>query len=381
MNTDGVRMKKITYKELVKDLKRVGEIIGRAPIIEEYRKYGKYDVSTYFHIKKWKIWIKEIFNDNVKKDSQPKISDENLINNLKELKEKLNRVPRKDDLIKGRYSATAYRRAFGNFAKSLQAAGLIPNQIHGVSKEEMIKELQTLYNNLGHTPSVKEFSKVINLCSYVTLIHKFGSWTRALLEANIPIEKANKVSKEDIIDALNKWYNYNNEDVRCLEYWKIRKGRRERIFPFSPETIRHKFAPLKWEKIMQKCGYDYKTIDQFCKRAVFIGKDGNEYLSAIEKQVGDILYKINVEYKYETIVCKEREWTCDFRINVDDKYLWVEVDGMLSNRKDPYFGQNEKIKYYKDNKFDYIIISYRDINIEKTLVSKILERSKDGKIE
>ena len=101
------------------------------------------------------------------------------------------------------------------------------------------------------------------------------------------------------------------------------------------------------QEIMKQIDPKYETIDQFVKRGSFIGIDGNIYLSSIEKTTGDILYNFKLDgeiksYEYEHLVCPERSWTCDFLINND---IWLEIDGMRGNRKDPYkSGFNEKIE-------------------------------------
>ena len=72
-----------------------------------------------------------------------KISDQDLINNLIELNERLGRVPKKTDIQinKGsKYGNSAYVRAFGSLAKAHIAAGLKPNQFRGVDKNLSIMD-------------------------------------------------------------------------------------------------------------------------------------------------------------------------------------------------------------------------------------------------
>jgi hypothetical protein len=47
-----------------------------------------------------------------------------------------------------------------------------------------------------------------------------------------------------------------------------------------------------------------------------------------------------------------------------DHKIWLEVDGMNSNRNIPYkSNENEKIEYYKPNQMTHAIISYRDSSL------------------
>ena len=196
--------------------------------------------------------------------------------------------------------------------------------------------------------------------------------------ANIPIVYSSSVSKEDVIEALRAWMEKNNDDISCLEYWAIRKAKELGNFPYCNATIYSKFDNKPCEDIMKECGYNYESVNQFFKRGRFSGFDGRTYLSSIEKQVGDFLFELKKEgkitdYEYEKNVCEDRAWTCDFYVIKDSGNLWLEIDGMSASRKDPYnSGENEKIEYYKDNGFDYFVITYKLADIFKALKEKLL---------
>ena len=427
-------MKKIDEKDLIDDLQRVGKLINKVPIKDDYIEHGKFSITTYTSRKSWSEWQKlifgdykrtnsmriskeEVYNDVIrvknlinkipnKKDYKEygkfvfatavsynndswdelstelfgeiveyipinkKITDKELINNLMELTNKLGRTPSKEELKLGKYSANAYKRAFGIFARALLAADIEPNQIRGFTDKEILDDVIFVYNKLNRTPTREEYieySKYKLSCQ--TFVNKFGSWNNALLRIDIPIETARNVTKEDIKIALEKWFSKNNRDIKCLEYWNVRKARWRREFPYSADTIRSKFN-IPWQEIMWECGYaEYKTTNQFVSRGNFPGDDGNIYLSSIEKQVGDCLYKLkNILYEYEAFVCDERAWTCDFKIFINNKTIWLEIDGMRNNRHYPYkSGLNEKIEYYKEHNYNYFIISYNNKSILKTL--------------
>jgi hypothetical protein len=129
---------------------------------------------------------------------------------------------------------------------------------------------------------------------------------------------------------------------------------------------------------MQECGYNYETVDQFYSKGSFNGIDGQVYLSLLEQMVGNFLFELKnngkiKEYQYEKLVCSDRKWTCDFVvIKNDESNIWVETDGMLNYRKYPYLsGENEKVEYYKNNGYDYFIITYKMSNITKELSNKL----------
>jgi len=300
-----------------------------------------------------------------------KITDEELIENLKELCKKLGRTPNKEDFKFGKYSQNAYRRAFGNLTNSFISAGLQPNQKRLLSDQEILDDIKRIHDELGRTPEAKEFNELSNTVSSKTVINKFGTWNNALNTIKLPLNKIQKVSKEEVKQSLQNWYDKNNQDARCLEYWTLRKARGRDEFPYSTNTILRKSDQPSWESAMREYGFeDYETVNQFVKRGFFQGYDGNTYLSSIEKQVGDYLYILKnqekiINYHYEFPVCADRGWTCDFKLELSNNVeLWLEIDGMLGNRSVPYgSGKNDKIEYYRTNGINYYIITYRDRNI------------------
>lgn len=87
-----------------------------------------------------------------------------------------------------------------------------------------------------------------------------------------------------------------------------------------------------------------------------VGKDGRRYMSKLESYVANFLFDNQIAYEYEVRVCKSRLWTCDFKIGD----LWLEVDGLGEYRKhtgfNNYSDKNEKIEYYKAEKFNYVVL-------------------------
>ncbi len=307
-----------------------------------------------------------------------RITNEELIENLKDLHNKLGRVPKKKDLvvIKGsKYGSSAYVRAFGNIQNAIVAAGFRPHQRRGLSIEKVLDDIKRVYKLLGHTPTRNEYIEMNDsFIGYSPIKDRFGSWTKALMAAGIPIINAGKVDKIFILQELKKWYIKNNCDVNCLAYWTIRKAKAKGKFPFSCATIKNHFPNLSWQETMQQVDQLYETKDPFIRRVHHIGIDSNKYLSLLEWEAGNILYNFkNTKqikgYEYEKLVCEGRSWTCDFVIKTnDDEEIWLEIDGMRRNRTHPYkSGKNKKIQYYIDNNINYKIISYNHKDIKKSI--------------
>ena len=369
--------KKIKDEQIVEDIIKVKEKIGKIPSQNDYKANGSFSINSILNRRPWNVWLKEIFNTINTEYSGTninKVSDEDLLDNLKNIVEKLGRVPEQSELKLGKYSPNAYKRAFGNYSSALEKLGLYASVRYGVSNEEILKDIVRVSKELKRTPFFEEFSKLNNTVSSSTVCERFGSWNAALKEAGLKITMNKNLLKEDITTALNDWFVKNNKDISCLDYWSIRKAKEREDFPYCNATISSKFDNKPWEEIMKECGYDYESVNQFVRRGRFQGFDGRTYLSLIEKRIGDLLFNLVKEgniksYEYEKLVCGDKTWTCDFVIiKNNNSDLWLEVDGMLNNRKDPYYlGKNEKIEYYKNNNYNYYIISYRTIDVETTI--------------
>ncbi len=310
-----------------------------------------------------------------------KVSNKELIDNLKELVDKLGRAPKQKELVLGKYSQNAYKRAFGTYANALKEIGLDAKIKFGLSNKDIIDDIIRVSDDLGRAPSFIEFTELSKTVSANTVHNRFGSWHEALAASGITIINERNIKKEQVVSAIRTWFEENDCDLGCLEYWAIRKAKTTGDFPYSVHTIYSRFNNKSWETIMRECGYDYTTIDQFFQRGFFVGEDGTVYLSSLEKQIGDCLFNLKKggmikNYEYEKKVCASRHWTCDFFVVMEKNNIWLEVDGMLNNRRFPYLsGKNEKIEYYKDNGFNFSIISYRTPDVVNEILKMVQEES------
>lgn len=357
--------RKIPKEKIIEDIIKVKEKVDRIPTIIDYKKYGMYSGSTY----RWGDLIKEAFGD-INHHYYKKHKKEDLIAYLHELNNKFGRPPEKKELTNYHYDDYCF--AFGSYSNALIEAKLLhPLARKGVTKQEVIDEINRVYLVLGHYPSMREFREISNLNGFF-LIHKYLSYSWEEAMKMVGIEKP-VITQEDVKREL--WNRYNKfQDISCLEYWKIRK---DPSFIYSPHIIKSRFPGLMWDEIMVECGFDYVSFNHFYgggrRRGQYIGNDGIYYLSTLERDIGNVLFNMKNDgliddYEYEVPVCEERNWTCDFLI-YGEKEIYLEADGMKRSRNDPYWQGNEKIEYYKKNGINFKIISYDCRNIEKKVRS------------
>jgi hypothetical protein len=333
----GGRKMKISDEMLIENLKAISYNIGGVPKTTDL-KLGKYSINAYRRA--FNTFAEALIICGMKPHIQLCLSDDDLLNDLKRVYDVIGKSFSHKEFIehsKTVVGRNVFVRRFGSWAKALNLVGIKPIRSdlktnNNLNIKEIINDLQNIYLDVGRTPSQKEYvSKSLIINSISDIYKTFGSWNCLLEMASIPIIKRRKLDIEELKNALNVWFNNHNCDLDCLEYWSIAKAKHSGDFPYSAGAIKNNFPGFSWEEIMRNCGFDYHTTNQFIKRGSFVGDDGETYLSLIEKRVANELFKLKgskiKDYKYEEKVCQNREWTCDFKIILNsNKQLWLEFD-------------------------------------------------------
>lgn len=144
------------------------------------------------------------------------------------------------------------------------------------------------------------------------------------------------------------------------------------------KVITYLFDVKKWS--MQEA---QAWVNSHKGQVIFECIDGHIVQSKLEADFDNWLFENQIVHDVQVQVCDERNWTCDFvLINGGGKTRWIEIDGMKESREE--LGTEgkfrEKIKYYEDNDFDFLIITKENVEqkkkeIEKNLEEKINEES------
>jgi len=104
-------------------------------------------------------------------------------------------------------SQSLYYRYFGNYTEALKAAGLPVNQIKEVSDDELLNQLRSVKETLGHHPSQRELAKASKdgLCSCEPVFRKrFGSLNKALERIGSTPERQVGFTKYELVEQLKK---------------------------------------------------------------------------------------------------------------------------------------------------------------------------------
>jgi hypothetical protein len=178
----GAGKKRINDNDLLDELRRLYLLCGKPPSETYIDGHGKYVGITYINhfgsIPKARI-AAGITAPIVKK----RISDVQLLDELKRLTALLDRTPAYRDIIKyGKYSMASYLRCFGSIVKARKAAGIsspvVLNRQKRYSDEQMLDDLKRLAVLNGRTPTLNDIERH-GKYSVDLYYDRFGNLTKA----------------------------------------------------------------------------------------------------------------------------------------------------------------------------------------------------------
>lgn len=122
--------KNIPDEELIDEIRRLRRLIGRPPCGHEMNKLGKFSANIYQRrFGSWNDSLKEAGLDINKRRRIPR---QDLIDELHRLEERIGKSPTSQDMDKkGKYGWTTYISRFGSWNEALEEAGLSLNQEKG----------------------------------------------------------------------------------------------------------------------------------------------------------------------------------------------------------------------------------------------------------
>lgn len=117
-----------------------------------------------------------------------KIPTDDLLEALLELRNNLEKTPTKKDMTEhGEYGTNTYKRRFGSWTAALNEIGEEPKQ-RPYTDDELIQDLQNLADELNKTPTAQDLSEYSSH-SHSVYQNRFGSWNKALDEAGLEVNQ------------------------------------------------------------------------------------------------------------------------------------------------------------------------------------------------
>jgi hypothetical protein len=154
------------------------------------------------------------------KDFNRNVPEENLLCDLKLVAEKLgfNKISsRQYDDNGGKYTSGTIGARFGSWNNALKKAGL--NLVHqrDVSEDELFKNLEEVWINIGRQPTFRDMKPPISKFSTHQYLSKFGAWRKALEEfinyinSTNPAEQSVDEIEEKVIEKFETIYKHKTK--------------------------------------------------------------------------------------------------------------------------------------------------------------------------
>ena len=114
---------KIPTGELISDLQRVAEQLGRVPSRREMKEYGEYATGTYRN--RFGAWSTALAEAGLAPRYRAHYSDGDLIRELWRMDREYTSPPKYEEMDEhGKYGTSTYENRFGSWNEALKAAGL-----------------------------------------------------------------------------------------------------------------------------------------------------------------------------------------------------------------------------------------------------------------
>jgi len=168
-------------KNLLDDIKRVATELGLNSLSQkDYKKYGKYSCDTM--TRRFGSWINTMNLAGLEVGNYSKITNDELLNDLKKAANQLNKksITQLEYKTSGKYSPDAFTDHFGSWFLALEKAGLEKTHNINISIEDLFENLEEVWTKLGRQPNYAEVAKPFSRYSKDVYSRRFGSWRKAL---------------------------------------------------------------------------------------------------------------------------------------------------------------------------------------------------------
>jgi len=201
----------VSDDRLIEDLKIFAEELGKTPTQNDMNDEGPWSPTTY--VKYFESWNGALKEAGLDVNQEKGVSKEQLIKDLQQFAEKVDGPPTQEKMEEfGQRYANIYHRHFGSWNNALEEAGLdINKKIECVkSKRQLIEDLQQFAEELGRTPTKGDMNDDGPWDS-TTYQRNFGSWNEALKEAGL---KINRLDMKELAGTGERAYGSGWEEIR-----------------------------------------------------------------------------------------------------------------------------------------------------------------------
>lgn len=193
----------VSRKDLLEDLQQLGDELGYPPTLAEVDEQACYSPESYRRTFGGHTAALEAAGFSKPKG---KIRREELLRELRRLADELGHRPTITEVAEqGKYSYKPYRVRFGGLWNALEEAGFDTPEVNpaeNVSQEELIEELRRLADEQGHLPTTDDIRERCKY-SYMTYYRRFGGLGDALEAAEFDSPEG-KIRTGQLLTALRR---------------------------------------------------------------------------------------------------------------------------------------------------------------------------------
>jgi hypothetical protein len=164
------------------------------------------------------------------KDFNRNVSDEDLLNDLKVVAEKLGLdkiTSRQYDKSGGKYTSGTMGVRFGSWNKALELAGLKTVMKHNLTDSELFQNMEEVWIKLGHQPVFRDMKRPLSKFSALPYRTKFGTFRNALV-AFVEFINSSSDTDTEIIET-EKIFLETVQDKQILIKHKTKRLPSERL--------------------------------------------------------------------------------------------------------------------------------------------------------
>lgn len=347
-----------------------------------------------------------------------RIPNEVMIHALKDAAAELGHPPGKDWWEKSKRSPcnNAIRKRFGTWNDAIRAAGMEPMKERHVTREMMLDDIERVTKELGRSPNMTEYKKLGKYTNFANLggwrgmmdelgyrwqnrtrkidllravvdvaddigrtplyieftkhpagfssgvVYKFfDSYDDLLGEAGLDVPERSGgwrgLSGETLIDKLHEFVSENGYVPDIYEY--------QEFSGISASMSQYYFDG--YADMVTAAGYEPR-VPMFTQKSIKT-LDGHIVQSSFELMIDNFLFRNDIQHEVQVDVCDGRRWTCDFVLLGE---IWLEADGLEDARpnKKPH---KEKLNFYRDNRYNYLIIGKSTRNWQDIILERVSE--------
>lgn len=199
---------KIAKEDVLSDIRRVADVLGKEPSKADYNKHGEY--STYPAQTKFGSWTaaKEAAGVDVNRENEY-VPKADVLKDLEQVAEAVDGPITKAVYEEnGEFHPSIIHKRCGSILEALEVIGFshrVGKAPNGVDEERVKRDIRAVAEQVGHAPSRNEYAENGKFSEILTRI-KFGSWSEARVAAGTeggPTQNTH-ISKDEIEPKLRE---------------------------------------------------------------------------------------------------------------------------------------------------------------------------------